>query len=341
MESAAIKHRLFVFCLVPDFTLLAFSSAIEALRLANAVLGYEAYAWRLTSAEGGKVPASCGVSIDTDNPVSVERQLLSRRERPFMAIVCAGLNVERHFNKPTQAWLRECKQNGVVLASVCTGAHILARAGLLESRKCVIHWQNFPSFVEQFSGARAKTSLFEADGGIYTCAGGTASFDMMLHVIQSDFGEDVVAQVCERAIVDRVRSATDRQRLPFAQRAKESHPAVMRLIEKMQETLAEPVPVDELMEGIGLTRRQIERHFRNEVHCSPARYYMKLRLERAQALLMQMTTPIVEVAVSSGFASASHFSKCFREVYGCSPQQARKLPLKTLVGRTEGDMAVQ
>lgn len=340
MESAAIKQRLVVFYLVPDFTLLAFSSAIEALRLANAMLGYEAYAWRLASADGGKVSASCGVSIDTDNSVVSERQSLSRRERPFMAIVCAGQNVEQHNSKLTHAWLRECRQNGVVVASVCTGAHILARAGLLESRNCVIHWQNFPSFVEQFSSACAKTSLFETDGGIYTCAGGTASFDMMLHVIQSEFGPNVVAGVCERAIVDRKRSATDRQRLPFAQQEREHHPAVTRLIERMQETLSEPVPVDELMEGLGLTRRQIERHFRNEVHCSPARYYMKLRLERAQLLLKEMRTPIVEVAVSSGFLSASHFSKCFREVYGYSPHQVRKLSPKMPPVVGEVEMAV-
>ncbi|GGF24905.1 AraC family transcriptional regulator [Aliidongia dinghuensis] len=324
MDTVVTRQRLFVFYLVPDFTLLAFSSAVEALRLANYVLGYEAYAWRLVSADGGKVWASCGVSFDTDNDVAAERQMLARGQRPFMTVICAGHHVERHANKPTEAWLRECRQNGVAIASLCTGAHILARAKLLDDKKCVIHWENFPSFVEQFRGACVRTSLFAIDGGIHTCAGGTASFDMMLHIIQRDFGEVVVSGVCELAFVDRVRSPSDRQRLPFARRTGALHPEITSLIERMQETLTEPLPVDELMVGIRLTRRQIERLFRNELSCSPARYYMKLRLERAKLLLSQMTTPIVEVAIASGFSSASHFSKCYRETYGCSPQQTRK-----------------
>jgi len=324
MESTNTKQRLFVFCLLPEFTLLAFSSAIEALRLANAVLGYDAYTWRLTTSTGEDVRASCGISIKGDTPVALERQEVSRLNKPFMVVVCGGRNVERYTCRATEAWLRECRQNGIAIASLCTGAHLLAHARLLDDRKCVIHWENFPSFVEQFRDASVRTGLFEIDGGIHTCAGGAASFDMMLHIIRSDFGEEVVAGVCERAIVDRIRNADDRQRLPFAPRLEEHHPAVTRLIERMQQTLTEPMPVEDLVVDLGLTRRQVERLFRNELRNSPARYYMKLRLERARLLLQQMTMPIVEIAVASGFSSASHFSKCYRDAYGCAPHEARK-----------------
>jgi transcriptional regulator GlxA family with amidase domain len=324
MEVANIKQRLVVFCLLPEFTLLAFSSAIEALRLANAVLGYDAYTWRLTTSTGEEVRASCGVSVKGDSSIAAERQQVSRQSRPFMAVICGGRNVERYTCRAIEAWLRECRQNGIAIASLCTGAHLLAHAKLLDDRKCVIHWENFPSFVERFRDASVQTGLFEIDGGIHTCAGGAASFDMMLHIIRRDFGEEVVAGVCERAIVDRIRNAGDRQRLPFAPRLEEHHPAVTRLIERMQQTLTEPVPVEELVADLGLTRRQVERLFRSELRNSPARYYMKLRLERARLLLQQMSTPIVEIAVASGFSSASHFSKCYRDAFGCSPHEVRK-----------------
>lgn len=339
MENATFKQRLFVFCLLPEFTLLAFASAVEALRLANAVLGYDAYVWRLATSDGGEAQASCGVSMKSDSAIAVERLHASRPDKPFMVVVCGGRNVERHADKAVEAWLRECRQNAIAIASLCTGAQVLARAKLLDDRKCVIHWENFPSFVEQFSRASVRTGLFEIDGGIHTCAGGTASFDMMLHIIRSDFGEDVVAGVCERAIVDRIRSSDDRQRLPFSPRIVEHHPVVTRLIERMQETLTEPVPVEELMADLGLTRRQVERLFRNELRNSPARYYMKLRLERARLLLQQTTMPIVEVAVASGFSSAPHFSKSYRDAYGCSPHEARKLNRSGNSAR--GDVAVR
>jgi transcriptional regulator GlxA family with amidase domain len=323
MKMTSAEQRLFAFYLVPDFTMLAFSSAVEALRLANAVVGYEAYSWRVVSSDGGKVRASCGLTLEADNSVTVERQHLGSRLRPSVSVICGGKNVERHSDRAADAWLRECRNRGVAVAGLCTGAHVLARAGLLDERKCAIHWENHPGFIERFRAASVSTGIFEVDGSIYTCAGGTASFDMMLHIIGRDFDESVVSGICELALVDRVRDPGERQRLPFAQRVGVQDPTVMKLVEKMERSLTEPMQVEELTASIGLSRRQIERLFRNELRCSPARYYLKLRLERAQLLLVQSAMPVVEVAIACGFVSASHFSKCYRETFGCSPQEAR------------------
>jgi transcriptional regulator GlxA family with amidase domain len=240
-----------------------------------------------------------------------------------MVVVCGGRNVERYASKTGEAWLRECRQNAIAIASLCTGAHVLAEARLLDDKRCVIHWENHPSFTERFAGAAARTGLFEIDGAIHTCAGGAASFDMMLQLIRSDFGEPVVSGICEQAIVDRIRNSENLQRMPFSPPGVKHHPVVARLVERMQETLAEPLPVEALMADIGLTRRQIERLFRNELGQSPARFYSRLRLERAKLLLQKTRKPIVEVAIACGFSSASHFSKSYRDAYGNSPHEAR------------------
>lgn len=323
MSRMATPNRLFVFYLVPDFTMLAFSSAIEVLRLANAASGAEVYSWRMASADGGKVRASCGLTIDVDASASDERRALLDMQRPFMALVCAGGNVEANVDRQLDNWLRESRKRGVAVAGICSGAHVLARAGLLEDRHCTIHWEHFPGFTEQFRGATVNLGLFDADGGVHTCAGGTASFDMMISIIRRDLGDEIVAGICERALVDRVRQSTDRQRLPFARRVGHINPTVARLIEKMEHNLSEPMQIDRLAAASGLSRRQIERLFRTDMGCSPARYYVKLRLERARLLLMQTTIPVVEVAIASGFLSASHFSRCYREAFGCSPQETR------------------
>lgn len=329
MNVVSAEQRLFAFYLVPDFTMIAFSSAIDTLRLANAVVGYEAYSWRVVSSDGTTVRASCGLTLEADNSVAVERQHLNGRLRPSVSVICGGKHVERYADRAAEAWLRECRNRGVAVASLCTGAHVLARAGLLDDRKCAIHWENQPGFIERFPAVNVSTGIYEVDGNIYTCAGGTASFDMMLRIIGRDFGEEVVSGICELALIDRVRDPGERQRLPFAQRVGVQDPTVMKLVEKMEKSLTEPMQVEELTASIGLSRRQVERLFRNELRCSPARYYLKLRLERARLLLVQTSIPVVEVAIACGFVSASHFSKCYREAFRCSPQETRGRAAKT------------
>ncbi|QRM54354.1 GlxA family transcriptional regulator [Sinorhizobium sp. BG8] len=323
MTIVSPVQRQIVFYLVPDFTLLAFSSAIEALRLANSVLGVEAYTWRVTSAVEGKVRASCGVSVEVDNAIAMERQHLNSWQRPSMVVVCAGKNVAEHSDRAASAWLRECRNRGVALAALCSGAHVLATAGLLDDKECAIHWEHMPGFVERFVDASVTAGIYHVDSNIYTCAGGAATFDMMLHIIERDYDARVVSGICELALVDRVREPGDRQRLPFSRRVSVQDPKVVALVAKMEQNLTEPLETDDLTAIVGLSRRQIERLFRSELGCSPARYYLKLRLERAHLLLVQTTIPVIEIAIACGFASGSHFSKCYRETYGCTPLETR------------------
>ena len=322
----AVKHpvkRSFVFFLVPDFTMIAFATALDPLRSANRMLGYEAYRWRLTSIDGKPVRASNGVECAVDTSLDDERKKMSGADRPNMAIVCSGVEVEKYHNRSTFAWLREEYNRGVALGGLCTGAHILAAAGLLSNKRCAIHWENLPGFSEAFPKANVFADLFEIDQNIYTCAGGTAALDMMLKLIGDDFDESLVNRVCEQVLTDRVRSPTDRQRLPLRARLGVQNSKVLNIIELMEANLSEPLSLIEIADHVDLSRRQIERLFRTEMGRSPARYYLEIRLDRARHLLIQSSMPVVEVAVACGFVSASHFSKCYRELYARSPQQER------------------
>ncbi|HMQ59001.1 MAG TPA: helix-turn-helix domain-containing protein, partial [Rhizobiaceae bacterium] len=130
-------------------------------------------------------------------------------------------------------------------------------------------------------------------------------------------------QVCEQVLTDRVRSPSDRQRLPLRARLGVQNSKVLSIIELMEANLGEPLSLVEIAGYVGLSRRQIERLFRQEMGRSPARYYLEIRLDRARHLLIQSTMPVVEIAIACGFVSASHFSKCYRELYGRAPQQER------------------
>ena len=145
----------------------------------------------------------------------------------------------------------------------------------------------------------------------------------MLKLIGEDFDESLINRVCEQLLTDRVRSPSDRQRLPLRARLGVQNSKVLTIIELMEANLAEPLSLVQIAENVGLSRRQIERLFRQEMGRSPARYYLEIRLDRARHLLIQSSLPVVEVAVACGFVSASHFSKCYRELYARSPQQER------------------
>ncbi|AZO51585.1 MAG: helix-turn-helix domain-containing protein [Mesorhizobium sp.] len=322
MSEHPIKRSL-VFFLVPDFTMVAFATALEPIRIANRMLGYEAYKWRLASIDARPVPASSGVLCAVNTSLQDERRMLAGPDRPSMVIVCTGINVERYSNKSALAWLREEHARGVAIGGLCTGAHVLAAAGLLAGKRCAIHWENLPGFAEAFPNAHVFADLFEVDHDIYTCAGGTAALDMMLKLIGDDFDESLVSRVCEQVLTDRVRGASDGQRLPLRARLGIQNSKVLTIIELMDANPSDPISVGDIAKQVGLSRRQIERLFRDEMGRSPARYYLEIRLERARHMLIQSSVPIVEVATACGFISASHFSKCYRELYAQTPQQER------------------
>lgn len=143
----------------------------------------------------------------------MERKCLFGTDRPSMAIVCADLGMEEYSNRSLEAWLRECRHRGINVGALGTGTYVLARTGLLDNKRCTIHWEKLPGFAERFIRPVANSSIYEVDGKIWTCTGGSASFDMMLHLIERDFGEQTAAVICEQALVERVRVPGERQRL--------------------------------------------------------------------------------------------------------------------------------
>jgi len=326
MELRALDRQKIHFLLVPNFSMIAFSSAIEALRLANRALGRTAYEWRLISEDGNPVRASNRTELNVDSSLD---QVLRETGAPHdasMVIVCSGVDVENYHHRAVFSWLRRMHGRGVSVGGLCTGAWILAEAGLLEDRQCAIHWEMIPSFAERFPDVNVKSSLFEVDNDIFTCAGGTVALDMMLYFIGLRFGAEMAEKVCEVCLMDRVRPAHDRQRLPIGSRLGIQNPRLLMIIEIMEANIAEPVSLAQISQSTGISRRHIERLFRHHLGRSPARYYLEVRLERAKRLLRHSNLPIIEVAVASGFVSASHFSKRYREYFGRSPQMDRNLP---------------
>jgi len=308
--------RRFVFLLLDQFTMLSFACAIEPLRLANLVMGYPVYSWSLAGEGGKEAICSNGAAFHLDMG-------LDEVDREDMVMVCGGVDIQRSTTRAVVGWLRRESRRGVTIGGMCTGAYALAKAGLLDGKKATIHWENQDGFLEEFEQVRLTKSVFVVDGNRMTTAGGTSSIDLMLKIIANDLGEDTANTVADLLIYSTIRTDQDTQRLSIPTRIGVRHPKLSQVIQMMEGAIEEPMSPAELAEDVGMSTRQLERLFRRYLNRSPKRYYMELRLQKARNLLMQTDMSVINVALACGFASPSHFSKCYRAHYNTTPYRER------------------
>jgi transcriptional regulator GlxA family with amidase domain len=310
-------QQTFGFLLLPQFSMLAFSSAVEPLRAANRLSGKPLYDWRIFTADGRPIHSSSRMHLLPDCG-------LEDCGRLDFLIVVAGLAVQRLRDPTVIAALRRQARSGCHLGALSTGSYLLAWAGLLDGFRCTVHWENLDAFREDFPDLNITGELFEIDGPRLTSSGGTASLDMMLSLIGKSHGRDLAAQVAEQFIHERIRDTHDHQRMSLQGRLGISHPKLLQVIATMEEHLEEPLARAELARRAGLSTRQLERLFRRYLGRTPTRFYLELRLHRARALLTQTSMSILNVALACGFVSASHFSKCYREFFNKMPREERQ-----------------
>ena len=310
------KARRFVFLLLDHFTMMSFAGAIEPLRLANRVAGRRVYEWKLAGENGREAACSNGTVMRLDLG-------LDEIGRDDTVMVCGGIDVAEATTKPILNWLRREARRGAAIGGLCTGAWAVAKAGLLDGKRATIHWENQDSFLEEFEEVLLTKSVFVIDGNRMSTAGGTASIDLMLKIIAADHGEELANTVADQLIYNSIRTDQDSQRLSIPTRIGVRHPKLAQVIQRMEGHIEDPISPAKLAEEVGMSTRQLERLFRRYLNRSPKRYYMEIRLQKARNLLMQTEMSVINVALACGFASPSHFSKCYRAHYGTTPYRER------------------
>ncbi len=329
--STAEAERPFkvAFVLVPRFSMVAFASALEPLRLANRQSGRPLYTWWTVTTDGEPVAASNGMTFAPEHALDAE-------PGADLSVVCAGEDVQEVTDRRLVAWLRKSAQRKRALGAVCTGTYLLARAEVLDGYRCTVHWENITSIREQFPRVVVSSEVFEIDRDRYTASGGTAPIDLMLNVIERMHGNALAASISEELVCERIRRRNDRQRIPLRLHLGTGQPKLEEAVALMEANLEEPMSLDELAGHVQLSRRQLERLFRKHLECVPTRYYLELRLSRARQLLLQTNMSIVDVAFACGFVSAPHFSKCYRDHFGIPPRDERRSRRPTPSGPGRG-----
>ncbi len=314
------------FVLIPEFSFLAFGSALDPLRMANQLSDKHLYDWTLISRDGHAVKASNGVMVPVDRSIEEVAGL-------DIILVCSGVNVHEHCHVEVMAWLRRQARKEVVLGALCTAGYLLAKAGVLNGYRCTVHWEHISSICEAllFPDVTFTSELFVLDRDRYTCSGGVAPLDMLLNVIARHHGARLSEGIAEEFLHERIRDFSDRQRTPLKVRLGSSQPKLVEAVTLMEANLHETLSLDELANHARLSRRQLERLFQRYLGCPPTRYYLDLRLGRARQLLLQTEMPITDVAIACGFVSPPHFTKCYHDRYGRSPRDERRRRAERLI----------
>lgn len=321
LTEQTARHRRLGILLLPEFSFISLATSIEPFRAANNISGKSLYSWTLITADGSPVSGSNGIPVVPQSSVTTD-------EKFDAVVVVAGGAAENVRDPGIMAFLRRSPRMGCMVIAVSTAPYVLARAGMLDDRRCTIHWEHMDAFKEDFPHIDVTDELYEVDGPIATVAGGTAVLDFMLHLITEQHGHALAATISEWFMHQKIRDRSEHQRMTLRHRVGVSHPKLLSAIELMEENLESPMEREDLAEAVSLSTRQLERLFRKYLGSSPRKYYFGLRMLRARSLLRQTTMSVLDVALACGFVSASHFAKCYREHFGDSPRGDRGLVRK-------------
>lgn len=312
--SGPVSTREFAFLTLPRFTLLAFSSAVDPLRIANQLTQRPLYRWRVVSLDGLPTESSAGIRIEAD-------QGLQPVGRDTTVIVCSGTDATQAADRNALTWLREHSRHGGTLGAVCTGAYTLARAGLLDGDATTVHWENQAAFRELFD-MEPLQQIYVMGRRHFSCAGGEAGVDLMVAMIAKDHGQQLAEAVAEMCLHSRRREAGTAQKRMFAP-MRLRNPAIAHVIAAMRANISTPLEQNELASIFGKTPRHLERTFKAATGETPKNFYLGLRLEQARDFLAETTMSMLDVAVATGFNSRGSFTKAFRRRFGSSPTSFR------------------
>ncbi|MGH8223894.1 MAG: GlxA family transcriptional regulator [Woeseiaceae bacterium] len=303
-----------------NFTLLPFAGFIDVLRLATDEgdrSRQRACRWTVMSSGDDGVRASCGTVVHADSP------FLDPREFDYLVVVGGLLHESPQADAATDRYLLRAADAGVPLVGLCTAVFTLLRLGLMSGRKCCVSWYHYWDLKKTFPDVTPMADrLFVVDGPRITCAGGIGAVDLAAWLVTRHLGRSVADKALHILIADGARPADAPQpHVVVDHQARD--PRLERAIAIIEQDLADPPSIDDVAQRIGISRRQLERIFRDELGMSPWKYSLGRRLRQAHLLLTETRRSITDIAHQCGFADASHFSRHVRATFGAPPQAVR------------------
>ncbi|MGB5445971.1 MAG: helix-turn-helix domain-containing protein [Psychromonas sp.] len=215
------------------------------------------------------------------------------------------------------------QQTGQLIA-VQAGLWWLFDSAIGRDQEAVVHWSTMDDFKDSFPNVALSQELYHSDTRISSCAGQLAILDHLLNYLKQLEKNSLVDQIRDHLCMDRVRNGNERQRLPCQSLGGEDlQPKLTMAIDLMESNIEVPLTTEQIADNVCISRRQLERLFKNHLNTMPARHYLQLRLKRAQHLLQTSSQSIVQIGLSCGFSSGPHFSSAYKSFYQSTPRQER------------------
>ncbi|MFA8389938.1 GlxA family transcriptional regulator [Burkholderia ubonensis] len=284
---------------------------------ANMVAGDAFYALENFSADGGEVRSSLGVAVGT-------RSL--RGKIDVDTWIVAGVNDPLESPAPEKllAYLRRAGRRARRIAGICTGAFVLAEAGLLAQRRATTHWAFGRDMQQRFPDIRVEDDrIYIVDGPVWTSAGMTAGLDLALAMVEKDLGPEVARSVAHKLVMHQRRAGGQSQHSEMLELAPKSD-RIQNALNYARRNLGRSLTVEELAETVHLSPRQFSRVFTLETGQSPAKAIERLRLEAARLMIEQSRHPLDVIARETGFRDRRHMREAFVRGFGLPPQAVRR-----------------
>jgi len=305
------------FLLIDGFSLLTYASAREPLRAANVLARRELYQIWNIPAQGARATAAGGALVPADAHVG------ERVDFDLVVVVAERDSLDAQQPRLLD-WLRQLARRNVRLGGIGAGPLILARAGLVRDRRVAVHWTYRNALQEMYPEVRLERHRFSIDGDRMSAAGGTASVDMMQSFISQQHGDALAGSVSDWCSHSSVRSADIHQSAAEISRFNTHNAQVLSSIEVMENHLSDPLDLSQVASIVQLSARQLNRLFKDNLQCSTMEFYRRLRLLKGFQLLAQSSMSIGDVVAATGFVSASHFSRSFKQLFGHAPSETRQ-----------------
>lgn len=305
--------RTICFVVYPGVSVMGFSLA-SVFELANVLTDRENYRLRFISESGGPVPTSAGVSIGTE----------AFDDAAMDTVLVGGGIPSGPFPPKVIAFLQGAPGRTRRIASICTGAFMLAEAGLLTGRRATTHWYHARELQARFPKIKVdEDRIFINDGSIWTSAGMTAGIDLALALIEADLGADAARAVARKMVVYHRRAGGQSQFSALLELEPKSD-RIQTALTFAKNNLRTPLTVERLAEAARLSPRQFSRAFRAETGQSPAKAIEKLRVEVARQMMEEGQHPIDVVAQQAGFTDRDRMRRAFLRTFGQPPQEIRR-----------------
>ncbi len=301
------------FVVYPGYSVMALA-VVTVFEIANMMADEPAYDLHFVSETGGPVKTSSGLKLDSE----------AFSDAPFDTLIVGGATLPEESTPAMLAFLKDAAERYRRIAATCTGAFVLAEAGLLDGRRITTHWLHARELQKKFPKLKVdEDRIFINDGQIWTSAGMTAGIDLALALIESDLGPEIAKSVARKLVVYHRRTGGQSQFSTLLELEPKSD-RIQTALAYAREHLHTPLTVPELADVAHLSPRQFSRAFHAETGQSPGKAIENMRTEAARALMEHTRHPIDVVARQTGFSDGDHMRRAFLRAFGQPPQTLRR-----------------